>query len=128
MISFSELMVVGCGGALGAILRCVVGRFCDITWTGARFPIATLSVNIIGCFIIGAIAALSVRSEVPHVLKLFLVTGILGGFTTFSAFGLETVSLLRAGHISLALTYVLGSVLGGCAASMLGILLLTSKS
>jgi CrcB protein len=124
----SEIVAVACGGALGASLRFAVGRFCEATWAAARFPIATLFVNILGCFIIGFIAALSLRSEVPALLRLFLVTGIVGGFTTFSAFGLESVSLLRAGHFFEAFTYVVGSVVGGCAATMLGILLVAPKS
>ena len=124
----SEIAVVACGGALGASLRFIVGRFCEMTWAAARFPVATLFVNIVGCFFIGIIAELSLRNEVPSLLRLFLVTGILGGFTTFSAFGLETVALLRAGHFYLANTYVVASVVGGCAAAMLGMLLVGSRN
>jgi len=56
------------------------------------------------------------------------VTGILGGFTTFSAFGLETITLLRAGHVGLALSYIATSVIGGCAATYIGINLITPRS
>jgi CrcB protein len=124
----SEIAVVACGGALGACLRFIVGRVFETTWAASKFPIATLFVNIIGCFIIGVIAEISIRSEVSPLLRLLLVTGILGGFTTFSAFGLETVALLRAGHIFLAGTYAVGSVVGGCAATMLGMLLVGSRN
>lgn len=127
MVSPSEITVVACGGALGACLRLLVGRFCEVTWAAAKFPFATFAVNIVGCFLIGILAEITLRNEIHSSVRLFMITGILGGFTTFSAFGLESVSLLRAGHIPLAITYILSSVVGGCTATLLGMLLVAQR-
>jgi len=124
MFSFSELALVGCGGALGAGLRFIVGRFCEATWEAVKFPIGTLFVNLVGCLLIGTVAGMSLRNEISPLTRTFLVTGILGGFTTFSAFGLETITLARSGHITTSLLYVIGSVLGGCAGTLLGLLII----
>lgn len=123
MFSPSEISLVACGGAIGASLRFMVGRFCDVTWKGANFPIATLTVNIVGCILVGVIAGATLRHETTPLLRIFLVTGILGGFTTFSAFGLETVTLLKSGHVATSLFYALTSVIGGCAGVLLGLAL-----
>lgn len=128
MVSPFEIAAVACGGALGACFRLVVGRFFEVTWTAAKFPFSTFCINILGCFLIGVIAEFSIRNEFHSSLRLFIVTGILGGFTTFSAFGLESVSLLRAGHISLAITYIVASVVGGCTATLLGMLLAAQRN
>ena len=121
MFSLSEVSLVAGGGAIGATLRFIVGRFCDVTWESTKFPIATFFVNIVGCFLIGVIAGLSVRDSISPLTRLFVVTGILGGFTTFSAFGLETITLLRGGHLMTSLLYILGSVAGGCVGVMIGL-------
>jgi CrcB protein len=126
MVSLSEIVFVVLGGAIGTCLRFLVGRCTESAFPSLEFPGATLFVNILGCLVIGAIAALSARGATSHEVRLFIITGILGGFTTFSAFGLETASLLRAGHIGLAVTYVSSSVIGGIAAVMIG-LRLTEK-
>ena len=127
MFSPSELSLVACGGAIGASFRFIVGRYCEITWKGGTFPIATLFVNLVGCFLIGAMAGLTLRGDTSPLLRALLVTGILGGFTTFSAFGLETITLIRTGHIMTSLLYVLLSVIGGCAGVLLGITLTESS-
>jgi CrcB protein len=122
MVSLTELSLVACGGAIGSSLRFIVGRFCEVMWEAAKFPIATLFVNLVGCILIGVMAGATLRYGSSPLLRIFFVTGILGGFTTFSAFGLETVSLMRGGHIALSLLYVLVSVLGGCVGVFLGLL------
>ena len=102
-----------------------VARYAVAVWLGNtptdRFPWATFAVNCLGCLLIGLMAGWLARASVPESARLFLVTGILGGFTTFSAFGLESVGLLRRGEFSLALLYILGSVLVGIAAVWLGL-------
>ena len=111
---------VGLGGFVGS-----VARYSVALWLGGapagRFPWATFGVNVIGCLLIGVITGWFVRSPQPDPVRLFLVTGVLGGFTTFSAFGLEAVGLLRRGDVGLALSYALGSVLVGLAAVWLGL-------
>ena len=94
-----------------------------LTRAGEGFSWGTLAVNWLGCLAIGTAAA--VFAAVPHGpgLRLFLVTGVLGGFTTFSAFGLETFELLADGEGGQAFLYVAGSVAGGLAAVALGFFL-----
>ena len=99
------------GGAVGAVARykmsgLVLHRTLD--WT---FPAATFAVNVLGCLVAGALAGLVERHDMfgPH-MRLLLFTGLLGGFTTFSAFGLETIHLLRRGHTGAAAVYVALSV------------------
>lgn len=96
-------MLVGTGGLVGSIGRylCVVAvtRLCP----GINFPYGTLLVNVLGCFIIGFIGGLGANKQLfAETGRLFLFTGILGGFTTFSAFGLETFYLIRTYQWSLA--------------------------
>lgn len=111
---------VGLGGFVGS-----VGRYAVAVWLGpseiTRFPWATFAVNCIGCLLIGLLAGAFSRAPVPEGVRLFLVTGVLGGFTTFSAFGLESLVLMRRGEVGIALTYILGSVFVGVAAIWLGL-------
>jgi CrcB protein len=81
------------------------------------FPLATFLVNVVGCVMAGVLAGLAVKRDLftPDV-RLFLFTGLLGGFTTFSAFGVETVQLLRRGEYAVAIAYVVLSVMVGLAA------------
>lgn len=110
----------GIGGALrhGVNLGCA--RYC-----GTAFPFGTLTVNVAGSFIMGVIAtwlALKAGEGWSQPLRLFLTTGILGGFTTFSAFSLDTVQLWERGQMGLALGYVAASValsIAGLAAGLL---------
>lgn len=107
-----DALLVGAGGALGSVLRWLVQRAVQ---TGDTFPWGTLAVNIAGCAAIGAFAA---RAPVPESARLFAVTGVLGGFTTFSAFALDTGALADRSPL-LAASYVAASVLGGLAAFFL---------
>ena len=98
-------MLVGLGGFLGSVGRHGIGMLCS--GISATFPVATLVVNLLGCFGIGFGMAMVGSSESPNnSLYLLLVVGMLGGFTTFSAFGYQTVTLLREGHA----VYALGNV------------------
>ncbi|KFN48710.1 fluoride efflux transporter CrcB [Arenimonas composti] len=99
---------VGLGGALGAIAR--YGVSLALAGSAARFPWPTFAVNVLGCLLIGLVAGVLARAPDGDTLRLFVVTGVLGGFTTFSAFGLETLTLMRRGDAALAAVYVLGSV------------------
>jgi CrcB protein len=128
MITPSEVALVSCGGALGATLRFILTRSTDVIFPAVRFPIATLAVNILGCFALGCVAEISARGAISPNVRLLFATGILGGFTTFSAFGVETISLLRAGHTVMALNYIAASVIGGCIATYVGILAVTPQS
>ena len=106
-----EYLIVGCGGFLGAAGRFFVGEVLLRYSTALRFPIGTLIVNALGCFLIGLTMGLGNRATPAPELRLFLVTGILGGFTTFSAFGFETFQLLRTGAGFLALANIAANVI-----------------
>lgn len=109
----TRFLLVASGGALGAVARYAVSLLA-VRWPG--FPVATLAVNVAGCLAIGALGS-SLTSESA---RLFLLTGLLGGFTTFSAFGLETQSLASGGKPGLAALYVALSVGAGLGAVWIG--------
>jgi fluoride exporter len=94
----SAWLAVALGGALGSIARHAVNHVVHTRWLGSRFPIGTVVVNLMGCFVIGLIAGLvaSNRIDLRFARREFVLTGLLGGFTTFSTFGLDTFVLARA--------------------------------
>ena len=105
-----NILVIACGGGLGAALRFLVSFYAN-EHGGLLFPYGTAIVNIAGSFMIGLCAAyFSVHADLPPTLKLFAVTGILGGFTTFSTYNLELLMLIRTGHLSYACLYGLLNV------------------
>jgi CrcB protein len=94
-----DLLLVGVGGFVGSVSRYYLSGLVLHLSAASRFPWATLAVNTLGCLAIGAIAGLAEHTElISPAARLFLLTGVLGGFTTFSAFGLETYVLGR-GHL-----------------------------
>jgi len=112
-----QALIVGLGGFIGSIGRYQLGGFVLHHSASWRFPLGTFVVNVIGCFVIGALAALvEHRDFFSPDTRLFLFTGLLGGFTTFSAFGYEGVFLIRRGEIGIALAYAGLSVVCGLAA------------
>ncbi|MBI3159396.1 MAG: fluoride efflux transporter CrcB [Chloroflexi bacterium] len=121
------LLFVGVGGFLGAALRYVLGDWAQQASRSVSFPYGTLAVNLLGCFIIGALAyLLEARSAFTPEMRSLVFRGILGGLTTFSTFGLETFNLLRAGELGAGVSNValnnlagLGLVWAGYAAAAL---------
>ncbi|PIZ32051.1 MAG: fluoride efflux transporter CrcB [Alphaproteobacteria bacterium CG_4_10_14_0_8_um_filter_53_9] len=114
---------IAAGGAVGAVLRHVLGNFVVRFWVLSPF-MGTLFVNILGCFTLGfLVSALALRFDMTPEMRSFLVVGILGGFTTFSAFSLETFAMLERGDYALAASYIGLSVLGGLLALGLGMFL-----
>ncbi len=112
-----QALAVALGAALGALLRWRAGLWLNAAWAG--FPLGTLAVNTVGGFLIGI--ALAWFEQAPHeLLRLLLVTGFLGGLTTFSAFSVESLLLLQRGHWALALGHTLAHVLGALACAALG--------
>lgn len=114
-----QLLLVGLGGGLGSMLRylasLVTNRFHD-----SAFPLATFSVNVLGCFILGLIAG--VPGMITHETRLLFVTGFCGGFTTFSAFASENVYLFQNNNYPVAITYIGLSILTGLLGVWLGIM------
>ena len=116
-----NFLIVGLGGAVGSMLRYGVQRILQVQGT-ASFPTGTLLVNIAGCFLIGILWSIVSRSLTwNEEMKLLLMTGFCGGFTTFSAFTLEGIGLLKENKTSLFFIYLTASVVGGLLATFIGI-------
>ncbi|HEX4653798.1 MAG TPA: fluoride efflux transporter CrcB [Candidatus Udaeobacter sp.] len=117
-----QAIIVALGGGLGSVARYKLGGFVlhhTQTW---NFPVSTFSVNLLGCFAIGALAALVEHHDLfSSSARLFLFTGVLGGFTTFSAFGYESAFLLRRGMTTMAIAYAALSVVCAVAGVLLGL-------
>jgi len=115
-----QYLLVFIGGGLGAALRHFVNG-ASVRLVGADWPLGTLFINVTGSLLMGVVAALfAARLSLPPPLRLFVATGILGGYTTFSTFSLETALLLERGQSGAALLYVAGSVLLGVAGLFAG--------
>jgi CrcB protein len=94
-----DLFLVGAGGFIGAVSRYVMSGLVHQAIPFSTFPAGTLAVNVVGCFIIGLLGGLAdTRSVIGQDLRLFMFFGVLGGFTTFSTFGYETLALVRDGE------------------------------
>jgi fluoride exporter len=116
----STQLAVAAGGALGALARYLVDRSIEARAFGL-FPWSTFTINLSGCFAVGAVvAALVDRHHTPEWLRLGLVMGVLGGYTTFSTFGQETFDLIEEGRLALAVTYAVASVAIGVTAVLAG--------
>ncbi|CAK08056.1 fluoride efflux transporter CrcB [Rhizobium leguminosarum] len=105
-----QAILVAFGGAIGSVLRYYVGQWA-LRLMGSAFPWGTLAVNVVGCFVIGVFAELIARKFDASVeLRLLLITGFLGGFTTFSAFSLDAISLFERGEAVAGGIYIAASV------------------
>ena len=102
-----SVLLVGCGGFLGAILRYGVAGLASQLGKVLPIPVGTLTVNVIGCALIGVWAGIAQRTGgLSEPARLVLVVGVLGGFTTYSAFGLEAATLLRERAVGMALAHI----------------------
>jgi CrcB protein len=122
------LLLVALGGAVGSVARYKLSGLVlhhTIDW---RFPAGTFAVNVIGCLAAGVLAGLAEKHDLLSAdARLLLFTGVLGGFTTFSAFGLETMFLLKRGEVGIAAANVIVSVIAGLLALWLGLGLASLK-
>lgn len=116
-----EYLAVAIGGAAGSVLRYAVQS--ALRTSSGGFPWGTLTVNLVGSLLIGLCAAFVERQGAGSWIRPWLMVGLLGGFTTFSAFSLENVHLLRSGQIAALSAYVVVSVAGGLALALTGYLL-----
>jgi len=113
--------MVGLGGFVGSILRYAISGYVQDLFRSISFPYGTLAVNVAGCFIIGFLSHLAeARGVFSPDTRLFVFVGILGGFTTFSSFGNETINLFRDGQSLLAFTNVASNLILCLAAVWLG--------
>ena len=116
------ILWVALGGAIGSALRYLT-NLAAMRLIGADFPWGTATVNVLGSFVMGLLAVMLLERTGNARLSPFLMTGILGGFTTFSAFSLEAVRLVEAGRSVSAIYYIAGSVALSIAALMIGMAL-----
>jgi CrcB protein len=117
----TSILAVGLGGAAGSVARYLLSGFVLHHTLDWRFPLGTFLVNVVGCLVAGLLGGLVVKHDLFSAdTRLFLFAGVLGGFTTFSAFGLETFYLLRRGEVLVAGGYVASSVLVGLFVLWLG--------
>ena len=115
-----NLIYVASGGAFGAILRLFTSNFYKLYFP--NFPIGTLFINFLGSFLIGFLGSRLENNGTPSVfIEYFLIIGLLGSFTTFSAFSIETIELIKEGKISLSLLYVLLSFILSIFAAIIGL-------
>ncbi|WP_431322323.1 fluoride efflux transporter CrcB [Rhizobium sp. YTU87027] len=105
-----QAILVAVGGAIGSVLRYYVGQWA-LRLAGPAFPWGTLTVNIVGCFIIGIFAEMIIRRfDASPELRLLLITGFLGGLTTFSSFSLDAITLFERGAALSGALYIVASV------------------
>jgi len=121
-VSAANILFVGVGGFAGAVAPYLLGGRILHHTAAQKFPWSTFGINVLGCLVIGLLSGLIERLDwfVPQ-MRLLLLTGLLGGFTTFSAFGLETVHLLRRGEPWIAASYAAASVVACVAAVWIGL-------
>jgi CrcB protein len=116
------ILAIGAGSFIGGVCRYLLSLWIQAKVT-TGFPFGTLIVNIIGCFCIGIVCGIFDKGQMSHEWRLFLATGVIGGFTTFSAFSVETFTLLREGHTGYALLYISASVFIGLLATYIAYIL-----
>ncbi len=115
-----QLLIVGFGGSIGSIARFLVSKL-NVHWHFFSIPMGTLTVNVLGSLIIGFIAGVSAKSEIiSPSLRLFLMVGVCGGFTTFSSFTNENLTLMQNGQFATVLLYTGLSIFLGFFAVYLG--------
>ncbi len=118
-----EAFIIGAGGAVGSVLRYYSGQFISKNYPG-QIPLGTLIVNLLGCLLIGILLGYFAKNQgLSNEWKLLLVTGFCGGYTTFSTFAAENITLIQNQQVSQAILYIGLSVLLGLAAVCFGIMI-----
>ena len=116
------VLLVGAGSFIGGISRYLLSLYIQ-NKSLTSFPFGTMGVNLVGCLLIGIVFGIAEKGNLSPELRMFFATGLLGGFTTFSAFSNDTVALINTGQYNYAFTYVLITVVVGIVATFLGLLL-----
>lgn len=118
-MALKSILAVGAGGAIGAVLRYIISL---IPFEG-DFPTGTFLVNVLGAFALGFISGLVIDKDVSREAELFLKTGMCGGFTTFSTFSLEAITLIQGGKVIMGIVYIILSLAGSLAGVFFGLTL-----
>ena len=122
-----KMLLVAMGGAVGSMARYQIGAMVLARTETWAFPLGTFIVNVLGCLIAGILIGVAeYRDFLTLEMRLLIFTGFLGGFTTFSAFGVETVALIERGQYALAATYVLSSVVVGLGALLAAVKIISA--
>lgn len=120
------ILAIASGGAIGSVLRHMAGRAALAAFGGA-FPYGTLLVNVLGSFVMGAfVAAFAHMGNPSQEMRAFMTVGLLGGFTTFSSFSLDVVTLYERGEIMMVFVYITASLILSLAAIFTGMFLVRS--
>ena len=114
-----NLLSIGLGGFIGSVLRYICSIACSKILI-SNFPIGTFFVNILGCFLIGLLINSSIINLSNYYLNELLIIGLLGGFTTFSTFGLESYNLIKNGFTAMSIVYIIASIVFGLIAIYIG--------
>ena len=116
-----NIVLIGVGGMIGAIMRYLIGAQTQETFRSVTFPFGTLVVNALGCLVIGVLSYfIEGRGALTPETRMLLMTGLLGAFTTFSSFSLETVNLITSGQLPAALANIAANNVLGLAAVWIG--------
>lgn len=123
MTAVSQAIAIGLGGAFGSLLRYGLSLWVH-SWAGRGFPYGTLAVNVVGCLAMGVLfVLLTERFAESALLRAGLLIGVLGGFTTFSSFSIETFNLIEQGEVAKATVNALASVVLCLTATWIGVIL-----
>ena len=122
-----KMLLVAVGGAVGSMARFQIGSMVLARTESWAFPLGTFIVNVMGCLIAGVLIGVAeYKNFLTLEVRLLVFTGFLGGFTTFSAFGVETVALIERGQYVVAATYVLSSVVVGLGALLAAVKIISA--
>lgn len=118
-----RLLAIACGGAIGSLFRYLLSGWVEGYFENRNFPMGIFVCNVVGSFAIGIIVGLMMnKTELSAIWRLFLVVGLCGGFTTFSSFSLDNITLLRSGALGMAMVNIIFSVVACLLATYVGLI------